>query len=117
MKGPFQLGTGKRFVDFTDGLSNVIFVGEKQVHIEKHGVGWTDCSTYNGDYATCWGRGTTAGLTTNPRDSGLKFGSRHIGVVQFCFGDGHVQALPVTINQATLDLLGTRGHGQVIPDY
>jgi hypothetical protein len=117
MRGPFQLGTGKRFAEYTDGLSNVIFVGEKQVAIDRHGVGWTDCSTFNGDYPTCWGRGVMAGLTTDPRDRGPKFGSRHIGVVQFCFGDGRVRALPVTIDPYTFELLGTRGHGQVIPDF
>ncbi|MDB5306982.1 MAG: hypothetical protein JWO38_1184 [Gemmataceae bacterium] len=117
MRGPFQLGTGKRFADFTDGLSNVIWVGEKQVALTQQGVGWSDCSTYNGDYPTCWGRGVTTGLTTNPRDTGIKFGSRHTGVVQFCFGDGRVRSLPVSIDPYTLTLLGTRGHGQVIPDY
>lgn len=117
MTGSFQLETTLRFVDFTDGVTNAIFVGEKQVHIDKHGVGWLDCSIYNGDYGTCHARGTGAGLTTDPRDGGSKFGSRHTGVVQFCFGDGHVRALPVGIDQYTLDLLGTRAHGQVIPDF
>ena len=117
MRGPFQLGTGQRYASFTDGLSNIIFVGEKQVPADKHGVGWLDCSTYNGDYVTCWGRGGAQGLTTNPREPSQKFGSRHTGVVQFCFGDGRVRALPVTIDRRTFELLCTRGHGQVIPDY
>lgn len=117
MNGPFQLGTVKRFADFTDGLSNVIFVGEKQVHIEKQGVGWLDCSLYDGQYGSCSGRGTAWGLTTDPRDGGAKFGSRHIGVVQFCFGDGRVRPISTTIDLYTLDLLGSRGHGQVIPDF
>jgi hypothetical protein len=117
MTGPFQLGTPLRFADFTDGLTNVIFVGEKQVSLDKLGVGWLDCSLYNGDYTFCHGRGVAFGLTTDPRDPGPKFGSRHTTAVQFCFGDGRVQALPTSINPYVFGLLGTRGHGQVIPDY
>ncbi|AWM36151.1 hypothetical protein GobsT_60790 [Gemmata obscuriglobus] len=117
MTGPFQLGTPQRVADFTDGLSHVIFVGEKQVHIDRHGYGGLDCSIYDGEYPTCSGRGVSNGLTTNPRDAGLKFGSRHTGVVQFGFGDGRVQALSVNIDRYTFELLGTRGHGQVVPNY
>ena len=45
------------------------------------------------------------------------FGSVHTGVVQFCFGDGGVRVLPQTINPLTLELLGTRNDGQVIPEF
>jgi prepilin-type N-terminal cleavage/methylation domain-containing protein/prepilin-type processing-associated H-X9-DG protein len=117
MNGPFQLSTCFRFADFTDGLSNVLFVGEKQVPLGGEGVGSLDSSVFNGDYPAASGRGTGFGLTTDPRDASPKFGSRHTGVVQFCFGDGHVRPIPVSINPYTLNLLGTRGHGQVIPDF
>ena len=117
MTGPFQLGTPQRFADFTDGLSNVIFVGDKQVAVDKHGVGSLDSSLYNGDYTLAHGRGTTFGLTTDPRDPGPKFGSRHTGVVQFCFGDARVRPISTSVDPYTLELLGTRGHGKVIPDF
>ncbi len=119
MTGPFQLGTGYRFADFTDGLSNTLLTGEKHVPQDKHGVGGWDCSTYNGDYFTCSTRaaGRAFPLTTNPKDPGWKFGSRHTGVVLFCFADGHVQALSETISPYTLELLGMRSDGQVIPDF
>ncbi len=117
MTGPFQLGTPQRFADFTDGLSNVIFVGEKQVHIDKHGRGSLDSSIYNGENSLAHGRGVSAGLTTDPRDDSPRFGSRHTGVVQFCFGDGRVRPISVHIDQYTFELLGTRGHGKVIPDF
>ncbi len=117
--GPFQFGTGCRFADYTDGLSNTLMVGEKHVHINGHGVGWWDCSAYNGDYYQCSSRaaGRAFPLTTNPHDTGWKFGSMHTQVVQFCFADGHVQSLPESINPYTLELLATRNDGQVIPDY
>jgi hypothetical protein len=119
MGGPFQLGTGCRFADFIDGLSNTLLIGEKHVPLGKFGVGWWDCSTYNGDYYQCSCRagGIEFPLTTNPRDPGWKFGSMHTHVVQFAFGDAHVQALAESIDPRTLELLNQRNDGQVIPSY
>jgi prepilin-type N-terminal cleavage/methylation domain-containing protein len=119
MSGAFQMGRGTRFADFTDGLSNTILVGEKHVPIDKRGVGWWDCSAYNGDYAVCSTRtgGPNFPLTNNPRDPGWKFGSMHTGVVVFVFGDGGVRNIPITINPSVLFLLISRNDGQVIPDY
>jgi hypothetical protein len=119
MSGSFQVKSGIRFVDFTDGLSNSLLVGEKHVPINSHGVGWWDCSTYDGEYPMCWTRAASRKhpLTTNPRDTGWKFGSRHTGVVLFCFADGGVRALPEHIDLLTLELLGMRNDGQVTPDY
>ena len=56
-------------------------------------------------------------LAINPRDQGWKFGSLHTGVVQFCFADGSVHALPATIKPWTLELLSGRNDGEVIPEY
>ena len=119
MTGPFQLGTGHRLLDFTDGTSSTLLVGDKHVPQDKHGVGWWDCSGYNGDYFTCSTRsaGRLFPITTNPRDSGWKFGSRHAQVVLFVFADGHVQALPEGIDPAVQEALGTRAGGEVIPEF
>jgi prepilin-type processing-associated H-X9-DG protein len=94
-------------------------VGEKHVAKGREGYGWTDCSTYNGNYGSCFTRSASRAypLTTNINDTGWKFGSRHTGTVMFCFADGSVRPLPESINPATLELLGTRNDGQVIPDY
>ncbi|MBN9118918.1 MAG: DUF1559 domain-containing protein [Planctomycetes bacterium] len=117
--GSFRLGSGMRFAEFTDGQSNTLLVGEKHVAKGREGYGWTDCSTYNGNYGSCSSRaaGRSYPLTTNPADTGWKFGSRHGSVVLFCFADGGVRTLAETINPATLELLGTRNDGQVVPDF
>jgi prepilin-type processing-associated H-X9-DG protein len=119
MSGSFQAIRGYRFSDFTDGLSNCILLGEKHVPIDKHGHGWWDCSTYDGEYPKCWSRNTAKSHppTTNPKSTGWSFGSRHTGVIQFCFADGHVRSLPETIDPTTYELLGMRDDGMVTPDF
>lgn len=110
---------GVKFNSFTDGLSNTIMVGEKHVPIGKNGVGWWDCSTYNGNYIECSGRTASREfpLAKNPHELGWKFGSLHTGLVQFCFGDGHVRGIPVHIDPTILSLLSNRNDGMVIPDF
>lgn len=117
--GAFQFGIGNRLTDFPDGNSNTLLIGEKHIPIHKNGIGWWDCSSYNGDYYQCSCRAgsTLYPLTTNPNDTTWKFGSRHTLVVLFVFADGHVQNLPETINPAILELLNQRNDGAVIPHY
>jgi len=119
MHGAFQYASGLRFADFSDGLSNTLLVGEKHVPQGKEGNGWWDCSLYNGDYHACSCRaaGRAYPLTTHPQDTAWKFGSRHTGLVMFCFADGGVRRVPETIDPYVLELLGMRDDGQVIPDY
>jgi prepilin-type processing-associated H-X9-DG protein len=117
--GAFQFGTGVRLLDFPDGLSNTLLIGEKHIPESKNGIGWWDCSSYNGDYYQCSSRTASRlyPLTTNPKDTSWKFGSRHPQVVLFCFADGHVQNLPETIDPYVLELLNQRSDGQVIPGF
>jgi prepilin-type processing-associated H-X9-DG protein len=119
VRGAFQLGTGFRFESFTDGLSQTFMIGEKHVPIDKAGVGWWDCSIYDGRFhqCSCRAAGQIFPLTTNPHDPYWKFGSRHMQAVQFCFGDGHVRTIPMTINPYVLELLAMKSDGQVIPEF
>ena len=51
--GEVVLQPGDALLSFSDGLSNCLLVGEKHVPEGKNGVGWWDCSLYNGDYHQC----------------------------------------------------------------
>jgi prepilin-type processing-associated H-X9-DG protein len=106
------------FTAITDGTSNTIMAGEKTVPLNSFGVGWLDCSTYNGDQPACSTRGgPNPTLSRSPWENSWTFGSYHPGICQFVFADGHVQALNVGISSDTLALLLTINDGCVIPDY
>jgi prepilin-type processing-associated H-X9-DG protein len=119
LHGPFERRAGLSFVQFPDGLSNTLLVGEKHVPAGKEGTGVWDCSIYDGYYKWCGYRAASRAfpLANSAQDTGWKFGARHTGVVQFCFADGSVRALPVTIDPYTLELLGMRDDGETIPNY
>jgi hypothetical protein len=93
--------------------------GEKHVPLGEFGVGWWDCSTYNGDYYACSTRsaGPNYPLARQMTDTGWMFGSYHPGICQFCMADGSVRPLPVTIDLRVLGLLAQRNDGEIIPDY
>ena len=120
MNGSFQFGSkGVRFADILDGLSNTIVVGEKHVPLGKFGVGWWDCSMYNGDYYVCSSRaaGPEYPLAKTMTELSWAFGSYHPDIVQFAFGDGHVRSINVNIDPHTLGLLANRNDGEPVPDY
>lgn len=118
--GCFQLGPkGIRINAISDGTSNTIMVGEKHIPLGKFGVGWWDCSQFNGDYYLCSTRSGGLGfeVATNPTYTKWAFGSAHTGTVQYLFADGSSHSLNTAIPVTTMALLCDRADGQVIPDY
>jgi prepilin-type N-terminal cleavage/methylation domain-containing protein/prepilin-type processing-associated H-X9-DG protein len=126
------------FASITDGLSNTLLVGEKYIFptdLVGKGTDGSVFSSGNGEEHTfrrmVGNNGANPPLLrplvrtiTDPgRDSNGRiwadkaFGSWHTGVCQFVFCDGSVKGLPVGIDIHTLQLLGVRNDGQVIPDY
>src|SRR5262245_39424806 len=103
--GTFQLGsTPVYFSQITDGMSYTGLVGEKHVPSNMFGVGWLDCSLYNGDYLACSARsgGEGIGLASLRTDPEWKFGSYHPGICQFVMADGGVRSLRTTISPDVL---------------
>jgi prepilin-type N-terminal cleavage/methylation domain-containing protein/prepilin-type processing-associated H-X9-DG protein len=134
-----SFGSGTNFAAITDGLSNTLLVGEKYIYPADLGGNGatTDGSVYsssNGEedtfrrfvgqsgtvyrylVPTIEDPGTNFGLNT-AKWADKAFGSWHPGVCQFVFCDGSVKPLPVSIEITTLQLLGVRNDGQVIPNY
>jgi type II secretory pathway pseudopilin PulG len=107
------------FAAITDGLSNTIFVGEKQVPRGTLGNGPLDCSVYNGDYPMCCSRsaGPNFPLATSPNAANPVFGGYHSGVCMFLLGDGSVRPISNTIDSNILALLANIADGQTVPDY
>jgi prepilin-type N-terminal cleavage/methylation domain-containing protein len=106
-KGPPYL----KFANVQDGLSNVVFIGEK--HFRRGNA--NDGSIWNGDHAGSFKKlGTGAPIARDLNASGSQFGSWHPGVCQFVFGDGSVKALPVNTNVTTLDRIANRDDGEPV---
>lgn len=108
----------------TDGLSNTLVVGDKHkpqtpdvdnpdlLHYEQG-----DTAFLAGDTPHTIFAGTGTGIAAGPNDGARnKFGSEHPDQSQFVFLDGHVKALPASIDLKVFNLLGSIGDDQVIPD-
>jgi prepilin-type N-terminal cleavage/methylation domain-containing protein len=127
------------FASITDGLSNTFLVGEKYIYpADLGGTGTTtDGAVYsssNGEedtfrrfvgksgtvyryiVPTIQDPGNNFGLN-NSEWANKAFGSWHPGICQFVFCDGSVKPIPNNIDINTLQLLGVRNDGQVIPEY
>jgi prepilin-type N-terminal cleavage/methylation domain-containing protein/prepilin-type processing-associated H-X9-DG protein len=88
--GVFYTQSGNRVANMADGSSNVMLFGES--------ASWQDRSGGTGTHAYAWmGSGVKRSIAGLPQDidadpNGWEmFGSRHTGVVNFCFSDGSVR--------------------------
>jgi len=119
------------FKDVTDGLSRTLFVGEKHVPqgvIPLHRTGRElspeigDNSIYNPDYSATVIRWVGFGhwrLARGPTDAPQGqpwyewFGSSHPQVVQFVYGDGHVEPISTSTSLRFLRALAMFNDGTV----
>jgi prepilin-type N-terminal cleavage/methylation domain-containing protein len=120
--GAFRLGfngLGVRLAEITDGTSNTIMLGDKNVKIDQFGQPNNDCSIYNGLNISCSSRalGVNYPLSTTINDPAWKFGSYHWGICQFVFADGSVHPIPNSASPLTLSYLAQMNDGNVIPPY
>jgi prepilin-type processing-associated H-X9-DG protein len=122
--GPFHIndlyGTGIAIPEITDGTSNTLLMGDKQLTPSDLGNGVNDGCVYSATPAGIsfrqGGSNYLVGLGPTTASAG-QFGSWHPGACNFAFCDGHVSAIVNTISGTTLGYLCTRNGGEVIPDY
>jgi prepilin-type N-terminal cleavage/methylation domain-containing protein/prepilin-type processing-associated H-X9-DG protein len=113
--------SGIAIAQISDGTSNTLLLGEKQVREEDFGkYAADDFCIYNSETWATSGRmaGPNFPLALSPFDLPAgQFGSAHPGVVQFAFADGRVAALRTSLPVSILGLLAARNDGQAIPSY
>jgi len=122
--GPIYSFSKIRDKDVTDGLSNTIAIGEKHkpltpannnpdmLHYEQG-----DNAFLAGDSPKTIFAGTSQGIATGPDDpSNIKFGSDHNGIAHFMFLDGHVKGLKNDVDYKVLNMVGTIGGEELIPE-
>jgi prepilin-type N-terminal cleavage/methylation domain-containing protein len=106
------------FKSITDGLSNTFFVGEKHINLAKMGTQTPyDCSIYNADSANSiqriCGPGYLLAKSVGDPEASI-FGSPHVGLVNFAFGDGTVRSVNVSTPGSVLNNLGHRSDGNTV---
>lgn len=86
-----QLTLGQ--VTVKDGTSNTLMFGETiggtGTGDRNHAFCWVGC----GAMPTAWGLGRGNRVPLEGGSEWYRFSSRHVAVVQFCFGDGSVRGL------------------------
>jgi prepilin-type N-terminal cleavage/methylation domain-containing protein/prepilin-type processing-associated H-X9-DG protein len=113
----------RRMADITDGLSNTILIGEKQVHPTVLGSAGGDNEVWNNsgwdqDHVR-FGEALPQEDMLHPNSTtatfwSVRFGSSHSGGVQFAFGDGSVKFVSYAIDLTNWTRLCTISDGEVI---
>lgn len=108
--GPIHTFSKVHGAQVTDGLSKTFAIGERHIPPADSSVAANmvhfqqgDTAFFPSDTPHTLFRDTARGLADGPADtSNRKFGSRHPGITQFVFLDGHVEAIA---NGTGLDIL------------
>lgn len=106
-KGPPYL----RLASITDGLTNTLFIGEKQVRRSNMKA---DGSIWNGDHGWGFKKAGIGAPLARHIDDNTQFGSWHPGVCQFVLGDGSIRAIAPQINATLLDHVANRHDGETV---
>ncbi len=115
-------GFSARFRDVSDGLSNVIFMGETRPDCAdfqlaswaQPDANWT-ATTAPINYDTC-GSGTGCN-NYQSWNTAIGFKSRHVGGAQFLMGDGTVRFISENIDYTTYQRLGGRADGNNVGEF
>ena len=112
--GSFYVNSSTTFASLSDGTSNVIMVGERQML--NHPVNYDQQS----DDGWAWGGSATMFSTRHGINKRLHFagaGSEHEQIAHFLLGDGSVQAISESVNILTFQNLGSIADGQKLGQF
>lgn len=129
--GPFLRNRQMTLGDIPDGLSNTLFIGERNSAHSK--TTWTGAvpgglvtadqspnPIGNAEYASAlvMGHGSSTHLPNDPQlwDADV-FYSKHVAGVNFLVGDGSVRSISSNINGLVYENLLTRNDGNAVGDY
>jgi prepilin-type processing-associated H-X9-DG protein len=117
--GPIHTFSTVKAAHVTDGQSKTFAVGER--HLPPVDPAWPtemvhfrqgDTAFFAADTPQTQFRDVGAGLATGPDDKNIrKFGSRHPGITQFVFLDGHVEPLELGTDRDILLWYAAIGDG------
>jgi type II secretory pathway pseudopilin PulG len=104
--------------DVTDGTSNTIFCGEKELAPDHYTDGNVPCDNHTMmlgfDNDLCRMTSAPPWQDRPGVSSETYFGSAHLGVCMFAFCDGAVRKLSLFVDAKTFSYLGSRNDGQPI---
>jgi prepilin-type N-terminal cleavage/methylation domain-containing protein len=105
-RGIFTDRSKTRVADIKDGASKTLLFGE------EYGDPYGDEYSFGYSWMGCGGMDTEAGLTDG---KWYAFGSKHPGIVNFCYADGSVHQLQKEISPDVLNALGGMADSDAIP--
>jgi prepilin-type N-terminal cleavage/methylation domain-containing protein len=105
-RGIFTNRSKTRIADIKDGASKTLLFGE------EYGDPFSDEYSFGYAWMGCGGMDTQAGLTDG---KWYAFGSKHPGIVNFCYADGSVHQLQKEISPDVLNALGGMADSDAIP--
>lgn len=112
--GSFYVNSSTTFASLSDGTSNVIMVGERQMLNDPL------LPDRQSDDGWAWGGSATMFSTRHGINKRLHFagaGSDHEQLAHFLFGDGSVQAISESVNILTFENLGSVADGQKLGKF
>lgn len=107
-KGVFYNRSKNRFRDITDGSTNTLLFGEAVGHNSGNTLQFGHTWIATPMLPSAWNFGPPAYY---------RFGSPHVGIIQFAMGDGSVRAISENINTTVFRNLTGMGDGEVVGEF
>ncbi|HEV3440561.1 MAG TPA: DUF1559 domain-containing protein [Gemmata sp.] len=106
----------------TDGLTQTLLLGDKQLDLSRLGTYQLDDDQ---GYTAGWDWDTVRPSQLPPAPDGHwnrgysddRFGSSHVNGCNFALCDGSIRQISYSVDPVTFQLLGSRNDGQVVADY